>query len=180
MANPDFFSQDVTADTSPVEGANLARNCAGVRNGVLLCGADAVRAYWAAASPPRHGRYTRNATPAVGLVAPTRCALVAQAGTLPGRLAREAAALAVPTPDTVARTRAAAAPAAPILYLFMRIPLRRSPRRWVRRDRSDVRRRRCRATRTPTAPAASAHPGSEALPQLTYAGNYLHIGDVDA
>src|SRR4051812_17312230 len=123
MANPDFLSQDVTAETSRVEGANLARNCAGVRNGVLLCGADAFTAYWAAASPPRHGRYTRNATPPVGPAAPTRWALVAQPGTLPGRVLRDAAAFAVPTPDTVARRRAAAAPAAPILYLCMGVPL---------------------------------------------------------
>src|SRR2546423_422766 len=94
MEKPWSFSHAVTADMSCGVGANWLRNCVGERNcpAFGLPGVDTDSANAAAASPPRHGRYTRNTTVSPPLAAELRFAAFAHEGMLPGNVVREGGA----------------------------------------------------------------------------------------
>src|SRR5437588_8240125 len=94
MAKPCCFSHDVTAETSCEEGENWSRNWVGDRNcpAFALPGVDTDSAKAAAASPPRHARYTRKTTASLPLAARARFDAFAHDGTLPARDVREGAA----------------------------------------------------------------------------------------
>src|SRR5882672_1016569 len=94
MAKPCCLSHDVTADMSCGVGENWLRNSEGERNCPAFAppGVDTDSANAAAASPPRHGRYTRKTTASFPLAALARLAAFAHDGTLPDNVTREGGA----------------------------------------------------------------------------------------